>query len=88
MNLKTKRGMYDFEIVSKDFTRMESTFDALDKRLQARQVGTGYCLVSGERDHHFSCRNAVDAEEIIRVYRASFKGRKVGVSISDNNDIE
>ena len=41
MNLKTKRGMYDFEIVSKDFTRMESTFDALDKRLKARQVGTG-----------------------------------------------
>ena len=88
MNLKTKRGMYDFEIVSKDFTRMESTFDALDKRLQARQVGAGYCLTSGERDHHFSCRSEIDAEEIIRVYRASFKGRKVGIAISDNNDIE
>jgi hypothetical protein len=85
MTLKTKRGMYDFEIVSKDFTRMESAFAELDKRLQARQVGTGYCLTSGERDHHFACRSGEDADTIIRAYRSAFKGRKVGVSISDNN---
>lgn len=88
MELKTKRGMYNFEIVSKDFTRMESTFAELDKRLQARQVGTGYCLVSGERDHHFACRSEADADAIILAYRAAFKGRRVGISVSDNNDID
>lgn len=86
MKLKTKRGMYDFEIVSKDFTRMESTYDALDKRLKDRQVGSGYDLTSGERDHHFACRNGLDADKIIRAYLAAFKDRKVGISISDNND--
>lgn len=86
MKLKTKRGMYDFNIVSKDFTRMEATFDALDKRLQARQVGTGYCLTSGERDHHFSCRSEADMDAIVLIYKAAFAGRKLGISISDNND--
>jgi|LauGreDrversion4_2_1035121.scaffolds.fasta_scaffold01380_27 hypothetical protein len=82
---KTKRGTFDFTIVSKDYTLMESVFDTLDKRLKDKQMGSGYDLTSGERDHHFVCRAEKDAMQIAAAYANAFKGKRVGVSMYDND---
>lgn len=83
--MKSANGVYDFTIVAKDMTGMESAFYLLPPALQNRQLGSGYDLTTGERDHQFTCRNKADADEIVSVYEGFFSKRRAKVRIIDNN---
>jgi hypothetical protein len=83
--LEVKNGVHNFVMYAKDMTGMESAFRFLPKLLQNRQRGTGYCLVTGDRDHEFVCRDGREAQKIIATYQAFFANRRAKLRIVDSN---
>lgn len=80
-------SIYDFTIVSCDYTGMETAYESLPRNLRRSQMGTGYAF-SGERDHHFVCRGIDRARKIINHYRKLIHKRKCGgFKVEDNYEI-
>lgn len=73
-----QNAVYDFTIVSRDYDGMETAFESLPHNLRRTQIGTGYCLMDGDRDHHFFCRGIDRARHIVNHYRRLIRKRKRG----------
>ena len=73
-----QNAVYDFTIVSRDYDGMERAYESLPHNLRRTQVGTGYCLMDGDRDHHFFCRGIDRARHIVNHYRRLIRKRKRG----------
>lgn len=71
-------AVYDFTIVSRDYDGMERAYESLPHNLRRTQCGTGFCLLGGERDHHFACRGIDRARHIVNHYRRLLRKRKRG----------
>lgn len=78
-------AVYDFTIVSRDYDGMERAFESLPHNLRRTQLGTGYFLMTSERDHHFVCRGIDRARHIVNHYRRLIRKRKRGgFRVEDN----
>ena len=78
-------AVYDFTIVSRDYDGMERAFESLPNNLRRTQLGTGYFLMTRERDHHFVCRGIDRARHIVNHYRRLIRKRKRGgFRVEDN----
>ena len=73
-----QNAIYDFVMESTDFNGMETAYESLPYAYRRSQAGSGYCLLSGGRDHHFIVRGIDRARHIVNHYRRLLRKRKRG----------
>ena len=71
-------AIYNFTIVSVDYDGMETAYESLPHNFRRNQLGSGYFLMTGERDHRFVCRGIKRARYILNHYRRLIRKRKRG----------
>lgn len=70
--------VFDIFIESTDYDGMEKAFHSLPIQHRRRQIGSGYAMLTGHRDHHFVARGHRAANHIIAHYKAILRKRKRG----------
>jgi hypothetical protein len=73
-----KNAIYDFTIESRDYAGMETAFESLPHSYRRSQIGSGYCMLDGKRDHHFVVRGIDRARHIVNHYGRLLRKRKKG----------
>lgn len=72
---------YRINISSLDDSTMNRVEDSMPHRLRRSLSGTGFCLLSGLRDHSYNCRGSSRRDEIVGYYERAFRKARRGVTI-------
>ena len=73
-----KNAIYDLWMESSDYNGMETAYESLPHSYRRSSVGSGYCFMTGGRDHHFVVRGIDRARHIVNHYRRLLRKRKRG----------
>lgn len=86
VNFRGQNAIYDFTIESRDYDGMETAYESLPHSYRRSQIGSGYCLMNGRRDHHFVVRGIDRARHITNHYgRLLRKRKRGGFKVFDNH---
>lgn len=75
---RNKHKVFDLIFSSKEDWKLNMLVDSLPKTFKRSEIGSGYCLQSGERDYCFRIRGYKRANVLITYFVSQMPRIKVG----------
>ena len=79
---RNKNRVFELNFSSKQVDKLDMFVNVLPKSFKQSEKGSGYCLISNERDYSFSVRGYKRANALIALFISSMPRIKYNISSS------
>lgn len=77
---RNKNRVFELNFSSKQVDKLDMFVDVLPKSFKQSEKGSGYCLMSNERDYSFSVRGYKRANALIALFTSSMPRIKCNIT--------